>query len=125
MPLTFGFSGVQEEKWTCGLGEYSKLEGARVETANKRYDFHLEKNLHACMKRIDKRKYTHDATDSGSIGHFVLLSKRRMSSVKHSPKISLKTRCKIRRNGTGKCTVRSIEREFVANELALFLGMVV
>jgi hypothetical protein len=30
----------------------------------------------------------------------------------------------IRRNGTGKYTVRSVERESVANRLALFLGMV-
>jgi len=32
---------------------------------------------------------------------------------------------RIRQNGTGKYTVRSVERESVANRQALFLGMVV
>jgi hypothetical protein len=32
---------------------------------------------------------------------------------------------RIRQNGTGKYTVRSAERESVANRQALFLGMVV
>ncbi|EJD06640.1 uncharacterized protein FOMMEDRAFT_165380 [Fomitiporia mediterranea MF3/22] len=32
---------------------------------------------------------------------------------------------RIRRNGTGKCTVRPVGRAIVANEHTLFLGMVV
>ncbi|KAJ7243391.1 hypothetical protein B0H12DRAFT_1130947 [Mycena haematopus] len=40
-------------------------------------------------------------------------------------KTHVEKRKRIRRNGTGKYTVRSVEREFVANKLALFLGMVV
>ncbi|KIK28853.1 hypothetical protein PISMIDRAFT_555800, partial [Pisolithus microcarpus 441] len=95
---------------TFGIGGVLHVEGTLVETANRRNILHHEVLLYykkKCIKRYQP---------STMIRKAILDRKKNVGQQKYSCIQTKENEKDLRQNGTGKYTMRSEERVFVANE---------